>query len=105
MLEQIKKTVENVLTALKTTEVKNYNQEVFVTLHPFDRIRFTNLGATLFTSALMLILLGSNNKLDLHSERVMDLLMQGITMDEEMRVEKKKREKILKKTEREGNNI
>ena len=105
MLEQIKKTVENVLTALKTTEVKNYNQEVFVTLHPFDRIRFTNLGATLFTSALMLILLGSNNKLDLHSERVMDLLMQGITMDEEMRVEKKKREKNLKKTEREGNNI
>ena len=102
MLEEIKKTVENVLTALKATEVKSYNQEVFVTLHPFDRIRFTNLGAALFMSALMLILLGSNNKMDMHSERVMELLVEGINMDEETRVEKRRREKIPRKSEREG---
>ena len=102
MLEEIKKTVENVLTALKATEVKSHNQEVFVTLHPFDRIRFTNLGAALFTSALMLILLGSNNKMDMHSERVMELLVEGINMDEETRVEKRRREKIPRKSEREG---
>ena len=104
MLEQIKKTVEVILATLKATKLRGYGQEVFVTLHPCDRIRFTNLGAALFMSALMLILLGSNMKFDKHSKHVMGLLVQGVAMDEERKVEKRKAS-IQKKTERREDNL
>ena len=104
MLEQIKKTVEVILATLKATKLRGHGQEVFVTLHPCDRIRFTNLGAALFMSALMLILLGSNMKFDKHSKHVMGLLVQGVAMDEERKVEKRKAS-IQKKTERREDNL
>ena len=91
MLEQMKKPVEAILTTLKETEVKGHNQEVFVTLHPFDRIRFTNLGGALFISSLMLILLGSNNKSDRHSGMVMELLSQWVTMEDQDPGKKKRK--------------
>ena len=92
MLETLKDSVEEMLVALKETQVKDYGHEIFVTLHPFDRIRFTNLGGALFVSALMmLILLGSNNKLDRHSGMVMGLLRQGVTMEDEVMGKTKKR--------------
>ena len=84
MLEQVKKLMEAILVALKETKVKDCGHEVFVTLHPFDRIRFTNLGGALFVSALMLILLSSNNKSDRHSGLVMGLLRQWVTMEDQV---------------------
>ena len=90
MLEQIKNSVEAILVALKETKVKDCGHEFFVTLHPFDRIRFTNLGVALFVSALMLILLSSNHKSDRHSGLVMGLLRQWVTMEDRVTEEKKK---------------
>ena len=91
MLEQVKKLVEAILFALKETKVKDHGHEVFVTSHPFDRIRFTNLGGALFISSLMLILLGSNNKSDRHSGMVMGLLSQGVTMEDQDTGKKKRK--------------
>ena len=90
MLEQIKNSVEAILVALKETKLKDHRHEVFVTLHPFDRIRFTNLGVALFVSALMLILLSSNHKSDRHSGLVMGLLRQWVTMEDQVTQKKKK---------------
>ena len=92
MLEQVKKSVQAILVALKETKVKDCDHEVFVTLHPHDRIKFTNFGGALFASALMLIFLGSNNKSNRHPGLVMGLLRQGVTMEDQV-TEKKKRNK------------
>ena len=93
MLEQIEKTVSTVLKALRETKVKPHRQKIFVTLHPFDHIRFTNMGAVLFLILLMLILLGSNKTNDAHSMLVMHLLKQGVTMNKEVKVERGKQKK------------
>ena len=91
MLETLKNSLEEMLVALKETKVKDHGHEVFVTLHPFDRIRFTNLGGALFVSSLMLILLGSNNKSDRHSGMVMGLLSQWVAMEDEDTRNKKRK--------------
>ena len=98
MLETLKDSVEEMLVALKETQVKDYGHEIFVTLHPFDRIRFTNLGGALFISSLMLILLGSNNKSDRHSGMVMGLLSQGVTMEDQDPGRKKRKNKEENRT-------
>ena len=100
MLEQIKNSVEAILVALKETKLKDCRHEVFVTLHPFDRIRFTNLGVALFVSALMLILLSSNHKSDRHSGLVMGLLRQWVTMEDQVTQEKKRKGRNKKRTGR-----
>ena len=91
MLQTLEDSLEEMLVALKETKVKDYGHEVFVTLHPFDRIRFTNLGGALFISSLMLILLGSNNKSDRHSGMVMELLSQWVTMEDQDPGKKKRK--------------
>ena len=91
MLQTLEDSLEEMLVALKETKVKDCSHEVFVTLHPFDRIRFTNLGGALFISSLMLILLGSNNKSDRHSGMVMGLLSQGVTMEDQDTGKKKRK--------------
>ena len=98
MLETLKDSVEEMLVALKETQVKDYGHEIFVTLHPFDRIRFTNLGGALFISSLMLILLGSNNKSDRHSGMVMGLLSQGVTMEDQVTGKKKRKNEEANRT-------
>ena len=98
MLETLKDSLEEMLVALKETRMKDYGYEVFVTLHPFDRIRFTNLGGELFISSLMLVLLGSNNKSDKHSGMVMGLLSQGVTMEDQDPGRKKKKNKKENRT-------
>ena len=98
MLETLKDSLEEMLVALKETRMKDYGHEVFVTLHPFDRIRFTNLGGALFISSLMLVLLGSNNKSDKHSGMVMGLLSQGVTMEDQDPGRKKRKNKEENRT-------
>ena len=98
MLETLKDSLEEMLVALKETRMKDYGHEVFVTLHPFDRIRFTNLGGALFISSLMLVLLGSNNKSDKHSVMVMGLLSQGVTMEDQDPGRKKRKNKEENRT-------
>ena len=98
MLETLKDLLEEMLVALKETKMKDYNHELFVTLHPFDRIRFTNLGGALFISSLMLILLGSNNKSDRHSGMVMGLLSQGVTMEDQVTGKKKRKNEEANRT-------
>ena len=98
MLETLKDLLEEMLVALKETKMKDCGHEVFVTLHPFDRIRFTNLGGALFISSLMLVLLGSNNKSDKHSGMVMGLLSQGVTMEDQDPGRKKRKNKEENRT-------
>ena len=81
MIETVGQTVKIVSEVIEETKLIDFDQKIMETLHPFDRTRLTNIGAVLFLAGLSLILLGSNDKEDIHFETAMNILRQGVVTD------------------------
>ena len=77
MICTVGETERTVAKVIEETNLQDHHQKMMEALDPFDRTQFTNIGAVLFLTRLSLILLGSNNKEDVHFQMVMSISRQG----------------------------
>ena len=73
MMEVVKTLLAEVMEELRKTKFWTH-QSIVETLHPCDRDKLTNMGASVFTCGMFIVLMSSNVKDDEHATKVNEVL-------------------------------
>ena len=80
MLEVVKTLLAEVMQELRSTKFWTH-QSIVETLHPCDRDKLTNMGASVFTCGMFIVLMSSNVKDDEHENKVNKILEKVLNMN------------------------